>query len=364
MQRLALVVLFFLLRIMANGQDGHVIKKDLTQDMLIYSSGEFAKMDESKKSYSTVYLQADHKQFKGDYLSVVAERPFSLFINNQLLIDNVKMITVPIDSLAGISSSPSLLFAIHQDQAIDLSKLTAYIMSKTIVTGRAENENIQSVRKGTSFRDFVVTAVLVMVIFLVSIVRLNPRLSSDYFSIGRIFSLRDYENEQVYRLTSGSILFYVFVSLMLGFYFVVIHHFIIASQSMESSYANTISLWFKTGGIILLMLFLKMGITYLVASLFGVTDVAGFHFFNFVRLVLIFMGLFTIVLTLYYILRGQAEGFYNFLYQTTLWVLGGWVVLLFLKLANRVRYTVFHIFSYICATEIIPFLLLVKVLND
>lgn len=367
MARLAFAVLFFLVRIMANGQEGQVIKKDLKPSLLLYSSGEFTKVEESKKSHSTIYIQFDHKQFKGDYLSVAAARPFSLFLNNQLLVDKVKRITIPIDSVAGMSSSPSLLFALHQDQPIDLSNLTVYIVSKTIVAGRPEGENIQLERKSSSFRDFVVTAVLVMVIFLVGIVRLNPRLSSDYFAISRIFSLRDYENEQVYRLTSGSILFYVFVSLMLGFYLVVIQHFITVgtgSQSVESSYASTIFLWVKSGSIILLVLFLKIGVTYLAASLFGVTDIAGFHFFNFVRLVLIFMGLFTIVLTLYYILHGQSEGFYNFLYQSLLWILGGWVILLFLKLANRVRYAVFHIFSYICATEIIPFLLLVKVLND
>jgi hypothetical protein len=44
------------------------------------------------------------------------------------------------------------------------------------------------------------------------------------------------------------------------------------------------------------------------------------------------------------------------------WILVTWVILFFLKLTNRMHYGPFHLFSYICATEIIPVVLLIKVL--
>ena len=90
----------------------------------------------------------------------------------------------------------------------------------------------------------------------------------------------------------------------------------------------------------------------------------GFHFFNFTRLLLVFVGLLTLILITYHLLHGQQKGVYVFLLETVSWILGGWAILLFLKLTNRIPYAVFHLFSYICATEIIPFLLIVKVLNE
>jgi hypothetical protein len=122
--------------------------------------------------------------------------------------------------------------------------------------------------------------------------------------------------------------------------------------------------WLKLSAIIFAFLFVKMIIVYLVASLFGVRDISGFHFFNFTRLLLVSIGVLTLIISVYYILHGQQKGFYFFLYEFVLWILGGWIILLFLKLANRVQHSVFQLFSYICATEIIPFLLIVKVLNE
>ena len=119
-----------------------------------------------------------------------------------------------------------------------------------------------------------------------------------------------------------------------------------------------------TTGTVIALLFTKMLVVYIIASLFGVRDTAGFHFFNFIRLLLVILGILTLVLATYYVLHGQQKGFYSFLYELLNWILGGWVILLFIKLANRVQYSVFHLFSYICATEIIPFLLIVKVLNE
>jgi hypothetical protein len=103
-------------------------------------------------------------------------------------------------------------------------------------------------------------------------------------------------------------------------------------------------------------------VTFVIALLFGTREVAGFHFLNFIRLSLVSVGLLTLVLVFYFLLHGQRVGVYNFLYMTLGWILTGWIVLFFLKLVNRVRHSVFHLFSYICATEIIPVLVIIKIL--
>jgi len=161
-------------------------------------------------------------------------------------------------------------------------------------------------------------------------------------------------------------LFYLFTSIVLAFFIMVVSQFKGVGLSFLNTdgYFSSLLTWLKLSAIIFGFLFAKMIIIFLASSLFGVRDISGFHFFNFTRLLLVLIGILSLVIAVYYILHGQQKGFYFFLYEFLLWVLGGWIILLFLKLTKRVQRSVFHLFSYICATEIIPFLLIVKVLNE
>jgi hypothetical protein len=72
----------------------------------------------------------------------------------------------------------------------------------------------------------------------------------------------------------------------------------------------------------------------------------------------------TVTLFLYFISRGQRVG----IYETMVWiitiVLMMMMVFVFLKLIRRADCSIFHLFSYICATELIPFLITVKLLHQ
>jgi len=369
MIRHSVVLILFLVVIAggAVGQEHFIVKKDLQPDWLIYSAESYKDFSNSKdRVTTTIYFSLKPARYRGDYLVLTSDYHFSVMLNGRLFLDQRKSSTLLMDSLSNLFPNSELFFAIHQEQKINPASLTTYIRSKTWVNTTRENKII-IFKKETFFRDFVITAVLILLIFLISIIRLNPGLSSDYFSVTKIFSLRENEDDQFYyRLTSANILFYVFTSTVLAFYLIVI------GQSVETElsgvringYLSSLLAWLKVSLIILTILFIKMLAIYLVASLFRVRDVAGFHFFNFIRLLLVFMGVLTLVLATDYLLHGQQKGFYSFLHETLSWILGGWAILLFLKLINRVPFSLFHLFSYICATEIIPFLLIVKVLNE
>jgi hypothetical protein len=80
----------------------------------------------------------------------------------------------------------------------------------------------------SSFRDFAIIGVLILMIVLIVITQLNPKLASDYFSVTKIFSVREGEETQTYsRITSSiNILFYAYSSLMLAYYLMIIFHFL------------------------------------------------------------------------------------------------------------------------------------------
>lgn len=363
--RILLLFTFLIFSCDSSAQQQWIVKKDLQQEWLVSDSTAYTKFTEDA-TITTIYISVPVKQFRTDYFSFNSSNPVSVLLNNELIVDEVKSGVFSIDSLAKRYDAASLFIAIHSDHVITHSNLTTQIVSGVLHQVRSGEEAY--IKASTTFRDFTITAVLALIIFLVSIIRLNPGLSSDYFSIRKIFARRESEDDHYYyRVTSGTILFYVFTSLMLSLYLMIVARFTHATLGInglpEASYGMLIFTWLKISVYVLLFLFAKIIIIYLISLLFGIREVAGYHFFNFVRILLVTIGLFSIVLLIYFILHGQREGFYDFLYSVIPWILGAWILLGFLKLASRVQHSAFHLFSYICATELIPFFIIIEVLS-
>jgi hypothetical protein len=341
-----------------------IIKKDLQPEWLVSDSAAYRKFEEAPKK--TVYIKLPTRQYSTDFFVIKSVNPVSVLLNNMLILDRVHDVKLSVDSLANQYPTAEFFIAIHSDQVITKSNLITHVATAVLYqTATAEEFYIKA---KTIFRDYVITAVLTLFIFLVTIIRLNPGLSSDYFSIRKIFSRRESEDDHYYyRITSATILFYVFTSLLLSLYLIVVARFTDARLGLEglgvASYWVLIFTWLKVSLYVLLFLFVKIIILYLVSFLFGIREIAGYHFFNFVRILLVTIGLFTLVLLIYFILHGQGLSFYNFLYAVVPWILGTWIVLSFFKLASRVSHSAFHLFSYICATELIPFFIIIEVLN-
>ena len=125
---------------------------------------------------------------------------------------------------------------------------------------------------------------------------------------------------------------------------------------------GSILIWILWSAAILTAFFLKQLIIYLFAYLFGIGEFALTHYFNLIRLLSWVLGISVAGISTYLIVHGQAVGVFENLYNLLGWALGFWVVLIFFKLSRRVGFSMFHLFSYLCATEIIPLIITIKVL--
>ena len=70
----------------------------------------------------------------------------------------------------------------------------------------------------------------------------------------------------------------------------------------------------------------------------------------------------TIFLFIYFTVRGDSEDFFEVFLSFVIMASIAWIGVAFFKLSGRSEHSLFHLFSYICATEIIPLLITVKVL--
>ena len=141
-------------------------------------------------------------------------------------------------------------------------------------------------------------------------------------------------------------------------------HYVVALAFQADTFGGAMFLWMKLSAIVLAIIFFKVILVYCLSMMFGFVEIAGIHIFNWIRLLLIVFGVLTLLLFFYFISHGQNENFHIVLLKIISWLLIGWMFLIVLKLSKRMTHSMFHLFSYICATELIPLLITIKVLYN
>ncbi|HET9053309.1 MAG TPA: hypothetical protein VFM90_04005, partial [Cyclobacteriaceae bacterium] len=242
-----------------------VIKKNLQPEWLISDSLTYQPFNEAQP-VTTVYVKLPVKPFRTDYLMIRSAEPVSVFLNNVLILDRATHGKLSVDSLADRYPRPEFFIALHSNHSITKSNLQTYMTAA--VLHRADTQEEFYLKAKTIFRDYVITAVLMLIAFLIVIIRLNPGLSSDYFSIRKIFSRRESEDDHYYyRVTSATILFYVFTSLLAALYVIIVARFTDATLGLrglaQASYWMLMFTWLKVSVYVLLFLFIKIVIIYL-----------------------------------------------------------------------------------------------------
>jgi hypothetical protein len=360
--------LFFLCSIVSvtNAQEAARVK-DFTVEWKVFNNGQYERYEPRAGSVRTIFFAVNANNFPGSFLQVRSPEPLTLFINGQIAVHSNEPLLLSIDSLAEIFQSRVLQINILQEEIHPRSLQTSIqTNAKPSLSVSVEDHSLM---RFSTFRDFAIVGMLILMVMLIIIIQINPKLTSDYFSVAKIFSMREGEDGQSHsRITSSiNILFYAYCSLMLGYFLMIIFHYV------PSHYASAITFqadtfwgaviqWLELSLIVLVLCFVKITLVYSLSFLFGMPEIGWIHFFNWVRLLLGVFGILTAALFLYFISHGHQEGFYIFLLRMMSWVLAGWMILIIFKLYRQAGHSMFHLFSYICATELIPFLITIKVL--
>jgi len=112
--------------------------------------------------------------------------------------------------------------------------------------------------------------------------------------------------------------------------------------------------------VIAAVLMAKLTFVSIIALLYGWRDVTGVQFFNFIRVLILSLSLIAMV-SLFCFSMGITVDYFILL-KAGCALLAVGAGLLYFKLQARTVFRSFHLFSYLCATEIFPLVILVKVL--
>ncbi len=350
----------------SRGATDPLVEIDLRSEWLIYSDGTYQPIStETGFDEKVIYIEIDLLKNPTSFLRVTSSTPFSIFVNGTLSMHEAKKAFLSLDSIRDEMGTPSILVAIFQREEVNEQGLQTFLVKQhqEVVSDPIID------RASTYFRDFVVIGVIVILLLLILIVGQNPKLAADYFSIRKLVGVPGSQDSlSDSRTTSSSnILFQSFCSVLGGFLLTILFtslkdQYAIATLFIHNTFLESILIWLALSAIILACFFTKQLIIYLFAYLFGIKELAVTHYFNLIRLFFWVLGLSAAGISMYLIVHGEKVGVFEKIYFLLGWTLGFWVVLIFFKLSRRVGFSMFHLFSYLCATEIIPLIITIKVL--
>lgn len=354
-------MLFLCLIRVAEAKDHFLIKKELLTDWQIVEQGKFIPYQQDKLS-NVVHFQLKTSSYRGDILKLSATSSFTLFINNKLISDNNQNALLSMDSLAS-RYGDFIQISIYNTIGITPTNLTTQII--TTLASPVEDYT----KASTHFLDFLWIVFALLISLGIILLRFNGRLFSDYFSVIRLFTMRESEDAQTYsRVTSTTVVFYVLTSLTIGLFLLMLASVDPVFQSEHSlnlsSFGYCWLSWFTISGIILLIIVAKIVVIYLFCRLFGFGDEAGYHIFNYIRFLLIVSVLILFSTASLITMRIEYEEWIKNVFGILKFIPVLWILILFFKMTNRVPYTMFHLFCYLCATEIIPQLIITKILFE
>ncbi|MBX2944017.1 MAG: DUF4271 domain-containing protein [Cyclobacteriaceae bacterium] len=363
---LFVIIFFYSITGLAQSLIEYPVVTDLRKDWKVFSGGVFENYEPNGHiKDKTIYFEIDPARYvKGSHIDLEGARPFSVYINYQQIVSNAKFISLDMDSLLAKIPLPWMFGAYHPE---GLSWLKTRVVSPSEL--RPDTFNI--VRTSGFYLDFSIIVFIFLLTYFVALLRTNPRLTLDYLNFARLFSIQEREDTLLNSRISASVnvFYYFFCSLVTGFALLTILHFgenlIPISKSFTvNSFGESIMQWLKISGLILTVLLIKLVILAGLARLFDFREAPGPQFYNYVRLTFFVSILSGIVCLCYFVFRIQSPQAYNFLLRIIIFLLIFWVVIIGLKLLRRSSFRFFHLFSYLCASELIPIAILIKVLNS
>lgn len=336
-----------------NAQERISEEVDLEPRWRVFEEGKFCEPKDRKAT--TIHFPISPKE-RYDTLLLISTDVFSVFVNNRWYGQFSKRWKVELDALFQNAHTQDLTISVHGEANV----------KSTLITHRYKVA--EQPREKNAFLNFTQTTSVVLLIFFTALLNANPKLTLDYLNINKFLLLQEREENLVTQRTGSSInfIFYAFCSPLWSLLFMIL-----VSQSGEfmfqwsfetSSFGGFLYQWLKISFLFFVLLMFKYFVISALSLLFNCKEVAGFQFFLSVRLLMILGAVVIIFLLTFFILGVRSNLYYYYLIINSMVVIAAGYALAFFKLLNRVSFRFFHLFSYLCVSEIIPFLIFVKVL--
>jgi hypothetical protein len=251
----------------------------------------------------------------------------------------------------------------------DLKIYKGYFEDTVVVQPSFESNSLWQEREKSDFSDFFYVALIVLMLLFAVFKTIFPSVFELIVSPGTVFSAEDFSDSGggFQKFFSIDVLFYLLllnlgISLV-GFLFIEITEYLIIFEIGQLDFNRLLLFWLLGAMALTLLSILKFIFLKIMVYLFDLTRFDFAHFFYLLRIISISM-LIVLGLGFYFYLNNSIvlENVLVYSFKAFFWLYLVGVVFMFVIMVNRIPFKNYHLFAYICTAELIPFLVLSKLI--
>ena len=345
-------------------QENWGLAKDLNEDWLYYDDGWLPVTDRFD-TYDAIFFRLSEAR-EGQYLLIKYPDQFSVFVNQKILFTGEDSLLVSLDSLFNRIEIEDPVLVIYAEDLVPEDLRTHLLFQYNPSEEPVPNDVLNVLnRKNDVSIDFSTIAFLIMLLLLVILKTLYPRHFLDFYNIRKAISSRDVEEEflrgRLFSQVNLGIM--LFQCMVIGLFIVLLTTYLDTGlEKYNMSLYDYFALWLRYSFYVMVFIVVKYVLIRNFTSLYNLYNFSTPHFMSYLRFLTISFSLGLIIL--YggiYIAKWHDSGPFDIGLNMALVLLGFGIVFIYLKLMNSASYKSLHLFSYLCATEILPYVVLLKV---
>lgn len=326
---------------------------------------------------AVLYLELNLDSYKGYILQITNTQTAYLFIQAQLYkqIPPNQQLMLNVDSLKNTHQKSAILISLYNQRGHSVLPAAAMVRKVSASTdislsGQMDVAPLKPINRG-ELSDFIILSALLIVSLYAFLWNYHPKAFNSFYSFKYLFSF-SYKEDTVFisrPLSRISMLFIFAHSMLLSFLYIIIQkssgELTINDRYLQAavSFFNLFAYFFIATSIVFGLILAKYIFTSLLGNLFNLSKVVHLHFFEY----LLYSRLFYTILV--------AGVFMIYISYPTLLPKAIEEVILIIIIFNFIRLFIInfalnkltsvknlYLFSYLCATELTPLLIGIKVL--
>jgi len=298
------------------------------------------------------------------WLEITSPTGSSVLINGYYFGCVENKLSINLDSLLQANHRNVFEFTVYRESGLTHTNLS------TIFYERIPTNGFALIRNGENedFMNFYVLGGMLILLFIGFLSRKFPRDTQEYFSFLRSISFKNREETLVSSrpFNRTNVLFMMLDSFLIGFLIVSLVH--LASGHVyfpfingQMSFSDLLIGWLGCSVTVFFSIALKYLLIIIFNNLFRLGDFRYIQHFNSLRYSIgTFLLIFLLTTFTYLTFRIAGLEAYFIFTRILVFLLLLRIVVLFFKLRDFTSFRNFHLFSYLCGTEIIPFIILYK----
>ncbi|WP_373494214.1 DUF4271 domain-containing protein [Aquiflexum sp.] len=329
------------------------------------------------RSYSALNIKIEIQSFPKSSFRLSFPKESTLFLDGKLWFYAAKDTTliVPLAELENVLEGSSAegevtLSIIKKDINVEEVVVQKGFFDKTIDTVGEEilYSSIPEKREKTEFYDFFFFALLAVLFLLAIYKMIYPLVLRLIIMPTAVFSAEDFsESNSLQKFFSLDVIFYLLIvnmlAFLLGMMFIKVldreNLMVLVNGDLNQLFLN----WLFGSGFLILLAVLKFVFLRILAFFFELGKIVNAHFFYLFRIISI--STFSVAFIVSFVLLNgffELEVTIKYLLYSFFWTYLLGVAMLFIIMSNRLPFKNYHLFVYICSAEIVPFLILTKVI--